>query len=181
MKQIKILSLILALVMLFCLASCGTEVTQKTEEAKTVETAAPAVTAETAVTEEEPVAEKTVKVLIAATDGTKTVEVKLSDLGEDATLADALKADAYKDEFDAEFSEDGSMINAVKGIVPDTANGEYLFIYTTDTTTPGIVDTTSPYTTKVEVDGTVFYSANVGAGALVLAAGESYLFKTATL
>lgn len=175
MKQIKILALVLALVTLFTFAACAKQETP----AATGAPAETTVTAETAAPEET-AAEEVATVLVAAADGTKTVEMKLADLAEGATLADALKADAYKDEFGAEFSEDGSMINALAGLVPETANNEFICIYTTDTTTEGVVDVSSEWTTKVDVDGVTFYSANVGVGALTLVAGESYLFQIAT-
>lgn len=178
MKQLKIVSLLLALVMLFSLAACSQEAVKKTtapaETAeKTVQTAGEATTAA-----EETADEATVKVLIADEGSVQERTVDLADLKEGATLQDAITSEAYADVFEATL--DNGMITAIGGLEPDASKSEYIFIYTTDTTTEGIVDVGGEYTTTVELEGVTYYSANVGAGELTLAAGESYLFQIAT-
>ena len=176
MKQTKILAMLLALVMLFTFAACAKEEAQKPAQsaetvAETVATAAETATEETA-------AEGSVTVLIVTAEGKETVEVALADLGEGATLLDALKAEPYAEQFQADITEgDYVMVNSVKGLVPDAANNEYVAIYATDM---NFVDADSEFTTTAEVDGVTFYTTNVGAADLVLAAGESYLFQIAT-
>ncbi|MBQ3866428.1 MAG: hypothetical protein II776_05950 [Clostridia bacterium] len=177
MKRMKILALVLTLVMLFSIAACANEGAQKTTAP--AETAA---TAQTAATEETAEAEKVLcTALIKTEDGTTVVEIDLNELKEGATMLDAFKSDAYKGEFDADVEEGQYvMLNGLKGLTPDGTKNEYIAVYSTDTTTAGIVDKDSEYTLTEEIGGTTYYTTMVGVADLTLKEGESYLFQIAT-
>lgn len=168
MKHTKLLALLLAVVLLFALAACTKDEAPKT-------TTDPDVQTTLATTEEKPQGSFTV--VLVTEEETSALEVKLAEL-EGETLLDLFFTEAYKDRFEADVTQaDYTMLNSLKGLVPDAANNEYIAIYTTD---KEIADVEGTFTQPVEVDGKTYYGSNFGVADIIPADGESYLFRIAS-
>lgn len=168
MKQLKILTLMLALVLLFSLAACAQEAPKTSMETEGSQ-------ATLVTTEEEPTG--TFAVILVTDEETSSIPVKRSDL-QGESLLDLFFSEGYVDIFEADVTqEDYVMLNSLKGLTPDAAKNEYIAIYTTD---KEIADVESAFTQPIEVDGKTYYGANFGVADIAPKNGEAYLFQIAT-
>jgi len=117
---------------------------------------------------------KTVDIYFAsniAMTGATDENIVIDTLDEGAMLSDLIAANEQLDAV-TEDSGYGPLITSIKGLIPDTAKGEYISVYTTQEEYKS--EFGDPLT--VVHDGKTFYSANVGISSLPVVDGESYLF-----
>lgn len=165
MKHTKLIALILALALLLSFAACGAEAE------KPAENAAPTAT------EEAPEGE--IKVVVKLKSSATTWEIPLSGPEKkDPTMLDLLTDEHYTGEFKADFTQGESVVlNKIASLEPDAENKEKIAVFTTDTTTKGLVDVNGEDTVTFEFEGATYYNALVDIAELPLVAGESYLFQ----
>lgn len=152
MKNKKILALLLSLVMLFCLVSCG--------EAKNSETGEAPVKGEQTVEEQ-----VNVEIFLMMQNGDKQIHPCGVPAGKSVKMIDLINENP-----DWGFSWSGDyFVERFNGAEPDSSKNEYIAIYTTDK-----AQSTGE---SVEIEGIEFYYAALGITGLELKDGQSYLFR----